>query len=109
MRDCPRRRDVILDTFVGSGTTIMAAERTGRRAYAMEAEPRYVDVAVRRWQAFTGKDAVEAESGQTFDQLAERAGAAQDRTDRPEPQGDQSETSAALREPDREDAPKFTA
>jgi len=109
MRDCTRRRDVILDTFVGSGTTIMAAERIGRRAYAMEVEPRYVDVAVRRWQAFTGKDAVEAESGQTFDQLAERAGAAQDRTDRPGPQGNQSETSAALREPDREDAPKFTA
>ena len=107
MRDCPRRRDVILDTFVGSGTTIMAAERTGRRAYAMEAEPRYVDVAVRRWQAFTGKDAVEAESGQTFDQLAERAGAAQDRS--PGPKGDQSETSEALKEGDREDAPKRAA
>jgi hypothetical protein len=52
----------------------MAAERIGRRAYAMDIEPRYVDVAVRRWQAFTGKDAMNAESGRTFDQLAERAG-----------------------------------
>jgi hypothetical protein len=60
----------------------MAAERTGRRAYAMDFEPRYVDVAVRRWQAFTGKDAVDAESGCTFDALAERAGPAHEPTDR---------------------------
>jgi hypothetical protein len=65
----------------------MAAERIGRRAYAMDIEPRYVDVAVRRWQAFTGKDAVNAESGRTFDQLAERAGAVG-----PACQGDHSET-----------------
>jgi DNA modification methylase len=51
----------------------MAAERIGRRANAMDVEPRYVDVAVRRWQAFTGKDAVDAESGWTFEQFAERA------------------------------------
>jgi tRNA/tmRNA/rRNA uracil-C5-methylase (TrmA/RlmC/RlmD family) len=74
MRDCTRRGDVVLDTFSGSGTTIMAAERIGRRAYAMEIEPRYVDVAIRRWQAFTRKDAVHAEIGRTFDQLtAERS------------------------------------
>jgi DNA modification methylase len=70
MRDCTRRGDVVLDTFCGSGTTIMAAERIGRRAYAMEIEPCFVDVAIRRWQAFTGKDAVHAETGSTFDQLA---------------------------------------
>jgi DNA modification methylase len=75
LRDCTRRGDVVLDTFSGSGTTIMAAERIGRRAYAMEIEPRYVDVAIRRWQAFTRKDAVHAETGRTFDQLtAERSG-----------------------------------
>jgi hypothetical protein len=52
----------------------MAAERIGRRAYAMEIEPRYVDVAIRRWQAFTRKDAVHAETVRTFDQLtAERS------------------------------------
>ena len=73
MRDCTRRRDIVLDTFSGSGTVIMAAERIGRRAYAMEIEPRYVDVAIRRWQAFTGKDAVDSESGRTFDQLEAEA------------------------------------
>ena len=74
MRDCTRRGDVVLDTFSGSGTTIMAAERIGRRAFAMEVEPRYVDVAIRRWQTFTRKDAMHAESGRTFDQLtAERS------------------------------------
>jgi DNA modification methylase len=51
MRDCTRRGDVVLDTFLGSGTTIMAAEQIGRHAYAMEIEPRYVDVAVRRVRA----------------------------------------------------------
>jgi DNA modification methylase len=59
VRDCTRRRDIVLDTFSGSGTVIMAAERIGRRAHAMEIEPRYVDVAIRRWQAFTGKDALD--------------------------------------------------
>jgi DNA modification methylase len=74
MRDCTRRGDVVLDAFSGSGTTIMAAERVGRRAYAMEIEPCYVDVAIRRWQAFTRKDAVHAETGRSFDQLtAERS------------------------------------
>ena len=71
MKDCTRRGDVVLDTFCGSGTTILAAERIGRQARAMEIDPCYVDVAIRRWQAFTGKDAVHGSSGQTFDELAE--------------------------------------
>jgi tRNA/tmRNA/rRNA uracil-C5-methylase (TrmA/RlmC/RlmD family) len=76
IRDCTRRRDIVLDLFAGSGATIMAAERVGRVACAMEIEPRYVDIAIRRWQAFTRKDAVHAESGCTFDELADkRAGA----------------------------------
>ena len=49
--------DVILDLFLGSGTTLVAAERTGRVCFAMELEPAYVDVAVRRWEAFTGERA----------------------------------------------------
>ena len=81
MRDCTRRRDIVLDTFSGSGTVIMAAERIGRRAYAMEIEPRYVDVAIRRWQAFTGKDAVDSESGRTFDQLEEEGARAAGESD----------------------------
>ncbi len=81
MRDCTRRRDIVLDTFSGSGTVIMAAERIGRRAHAMDIEPRYVDIAIRRWQAFTGKDAVDSESGCTFDQLETEAASAAGESD----------------------------
>jgi hypothetical protein len=61
---------VVLDTFCGSGTTILAAERVGRHARALEIEPRFVDVAIRRWQAFTCRDARHAESGMSFDEIA---------------------------------------
>jgi DNA modification methylase len=71
MRDCSRRGDIVLDPFVGSGTTILAAERVGRRAYALDLDPAYVDAAVRRWQAFTRRDAVLEGTGKTFDELAD--------------------------------------
>lgn len=58
--------DEIYEPFSGSGTTIIAAEQTGRICYAMELSPNYVDVAVRRWQQFTGKRAVHAETGKEF-------------------------------------------
>jgi DNA modification methylase len=70
IKDCTRRGDVVLDTFCGSGTTIMAAERVGRHARALEIEPRFVDVAIRRWQAFTRRDVRHAESGLSFDEIA---------------------------------------
>jgi DNA modification methylase len=70
IRDCSRRGGIILDVFSGSGTTIMAAEQTGRRARAIELDPRYVDVAVRRWQKATSNKAVLAQSQATFDDLA---------------------------------------
>ena len=70
MRDCSRRGDIILDLFMGSGTTIVAAERVGRRAYGLELDPLYVDTAVRRWQAYTKRDAILRNTGQTFDELA---------------------------------------
>jgi DNA modification methylase len=70
MRDCTRRGDVVLDPFIGSGTTILAAERVGRRGYGLEIDPLYIDVGIRRWQSFTGKDAVLAKTGQTFDEVA---------------------------------------
>ena len=74
MKDCTRRNDVVLDTFCGSGTTILAAERVGRRAFATEIEPRFVDVAIKRWQTFARKDAIHAETGQSFGEVAsERA------------------------------------
>jgi DNA modification methylase len=72
MRDCSRRGDIVLDPFMGSGTTILAAERVGRCGYGIEIDPRYVDVAVRRWQSFTKKDAVLENTGETFDELATR-------------------------------------
>ena len=58
IKDCSRRNDLVLDPFAGSGTMLIAAERTGRRAAALEIDPHYVDVAIRRWQHFTGKAAV---------------------------------------------------
>jgi DNA modification methylase len=70
MRDCSRRGDIVLDPFIGSGTTIMAAERVGRRAHGLELDPLYVDVAVRRWQAYTKRDATLKGTGQTFDKVA---------------------------------------
>ncbi len=71
IRDCSRRGGVILDAFSGSGTTIIAAEQTGRRARAIELDPRYVDVAIRRWQQLTGGKATLAGSDSTFDELSE--------------------------------------
>jgi DNA modification methylase len=62
--------DVVFEPFCGSGSTIIAAERTGRRVLAMELDPAYCDVAVRRWQFFTGEKAVHAASGRTFDEVS---------------------------------------
>jgi DNA modification methylase len=70
MRDCSRRGDIVLDLFMGSGTTIMAAERVRRRAYGLELDPLYVDTAVRRWQTFIRRDAILKSTGQTFDETA---------------------------------------
>jgi len=58
--------DLVLDSFGGSGTTLIAAEKNGRTAMLMELDPRYCDVIVKRWQEFTGKIAVHAETGQPF-------------------------------------------
>ena len=68
--DCSARGDIILDAFLGSGTTIMAAQRTGRRCYGLELDPRYVDTIIRRWQAFTGDSAHHGTTGRTFDAIA---------------------------------------
>jgi DNA modification methylase len=72
IRDCSRRGDNVLDPFAGSGTILIAAEKTGRRALAMELDPGYVDVAIRRWQDYTGKEAVHEATGLTFDELAKQ-------------------------------------
>jgi len=60
----------VLDAFAGSGTTIMAAERIGRRAYCLELDPLYADVSIRRWQAYTKRDAILEATGETFEELA---------------------------------------
>lgn len=61
--------DGVYEPFSGSGTTIIAAEQTGRICYAMELNPPYVDIAIRRWQQFTGKSAVHESTGKTFAEL----------------------------------------
>jgi DNA modification methylase len=71
--DCSARGDIVLDTFLGSGTTLVAAERTGRRCHGMELDPAYVDTSVRRWQKLTGGSARHAASGRSFDDLAREA------------------------------------
>lgn len=70
MRDCSRRGDIVYDPFIGSGTTILAAEKVGRRAYGIEIDPLYIDVTIRRWQEFTKSDAILKSTGQTFDEVA---------------------------------------
>lgn len=58
--------DLVLDSFGGSGTTLIAAEKNGRTALLMELDPRYCDVIVKRWQEFTGKQAIHADTGKPF-------------------------------------------
>jgi len=69
IRDCSHRKGIILDPFAGSGTILIAAERTGRYARAIELDPQYVDVSIMRWQRVTGKQAVLAATGQTWEQV----------------------------------------
>ena len=64
-----KSRDIVLDLFGGSGTTLIAAERTGRSARLMELDPKYVDVIVQRWQDYTGNKAVLDGEDRTFDDL----------------------------------------
>jgi DNA modification methylase len=84
IKDASKRGAVVLDPFLGSGTAVLAAEKVGRRCFGVEYEPKYVDVAIQRWQKMTGKDAVlvrrentdsdlTAGVGDCFDVLLERA------------------------------------
>jgi DNA modification methylase len=72
LKDASRRGDLVLDPFAGSGTTIIAAEKTGREAYALEIDPTYADVIVQRWQSYTGKPAQLVTSGVTFEEHAKQ-------------------------------------
>jgi DNA modification methylase len=66
IRDCSNRGGVILDPFAGAGTTLIAAERTGRRARVIELDPLYVDLSIERWQRLTGGTALHAASARPF-------------------------------------------
>ncbi len=67
--DCTARGEIVLDAFLGSGTTLMAAERVGRMCCGIEIDPIYIDVAIRRWQKYTGEDAVHAVTGKKFNEI----------------------------------------
>ncbi len=72
--DVSARGDIVLDPFLGSGTTVIAAERTGRRCYGLEIDPIYVDTIVRRWQVFTRDKAKHAATGRIFAEIAAERG-----------------------------------
>lgn len=69
--DVTKKGALVFDPFMGSGTTLIAAERSGRIAYGIELEPNYVDVAIRRWEKMTGKKAIHVETGLSFSQLTQ--------------------------------------
>ena len=93
IKDASARGAIVLDPFLGSGTTLLACEKVGRRCHGIEYEPRYVDVAIRRWQQFTGQDAILIEpaadfadnqttslAGLTFDEVERIRGSAPDQS-----------------------------
>src|SRR5947207_14172166 len=69
--DCSARGEIVLDGFLGSGTTVNAAERTGRRCYGLELDAGSVDTIIRRWQELSGGSALHSASGRSFDDLAD--------------------------------------
>jgi DNA modification methylase len=71
IKDCSRRGEIVLDPFSGSGTTIIAAEKSRRRARALEIDALYVDVAIRRWEKLTSSQAIHVLNGRTFAEIAE--------------------------------------
>ncbi|SEB56708.1 DNA modification methylase [Nitratireductor aquibiodomus] len=71
IKDCTQRGDHVLDIFGGSGSTLIACEKVGRRALLIEIDPAYVDTTIRRWEKFTGRDAVHLASGRTFNEIRE--------------------------------------
>jgi len=70
IRNSSKSQDIVLDVFGGSGSTLIASEKTGRSARLMELDPKYVDVIIRRWQTYSGQQAVRESDGRLFDELA---------------------------------------
>jgi len=69
MMDCTARGEVVLDPFLGSGSTLIAAEKVGSKCYGIEIDPIFADLIIKRWQSFTGATAVHEPSGKSFDEL----------------------------------------
>jgi hypothetical protein len=67
--DVTNREDIVLDSFIGSGSTLIAAEQAGRICYGIELEPLYIDTTIRRWQELTGKSAIHKATGKTYQEL----------------------------------------
>ena len=67
--DCSKRSGIVLDAFAGSGTTLIAAEKTGRRGYGIELDPQYCDVIVRRLAGTFKVEAIHTETGETFSEI----------------------------------------
>jgi len=74
IKNSSKSRDIVLDLFGGSGTTLIACEKTGRQARLMELDPKFVDVIVKRWEEYTGQQAVRSEDGVKFAELTTSAG-----------------------------------
>jgi len=74
IRDCSRRGEIVLDGFGGSGSTLIAAEKTGRKARLIEYDPLYCDTIIRRWESVTGKRATLASTREAFEDVAEARG-----------------------------------
>jgi len=70
IQNSSRTRDIVLDPFAGSGTTLIACQRRKRRARLMELDPGYADVICQRWQQYSGKSAVLEAEGRSFGQIA---------------------------------------
>jgi len=75
IKDTSKRGEIVLDAFGGSGSTLIAAEKTGRRARLIELAPKYCEVTIRRWEKLTGQEAVLGSTGATFAQMCERRAA----------------------------------
>jgi DNA modification methylase len=72
IRDCSKPGGIILDPFIGSGSSIIAAEKADRRCYGIEIEPKYVDVTIARWQQVTGQKAINLNTNLTFNNKGDK-------------------------------------
>ena len=66
IKNSSKSRDIVLDLFGGSGTTLIASEKTGRQARLIELDPKFVDVIIKRWEDYTGQQAVREDDGVLF-------------------------------------------